>query len=790
MDKKIIKNHLAKFVSESATPGITVTNGVKKSNAKVNKDGVKAIEKDVNSYEKGLKKKDMKEIPPKFNYSDDFEKKYHEEMEILNGQEMIQYDRTPDEKFVQRAMEAIEGSAKMGNQGGIGNAQATWGASSDDFGKNLVKRIKDSAKKRGQETPAISLRGKDIQELPTKMVDNGHRPIAIEENIQHTSPNGAIMDDPAMEDKYYSSCCGAESDGHAVDYGICPECKDHCGFTDSDGEEIDTFKRSKPNKVTEMATPAKPISDKNKMVLTNWVEKMGAKGAAERMINSLSESGMISDLPDTLEYGQGLNKITALLEKKDFDNAYAKAKALATKLEKKAMKDMGMYENKNNNNKPKIKESMKKLTFKKEFNGVGNALKLIPEGYRVNKKEFVMTDGNETYKIRWEGNLSEGKAIVLNAADKTMVNEDIKRMKELFGYKSQDTLGLVKGNARVDENQIFGDIWNKSKILLGESEDIESSNAKEGNWEDQTKKAPEAKKHVEGSTSTDKGTKAPKAKEGNWENSTKKAPEATKDINGSGTNGKIGGKPKEGHWEDVKGGAAAPKTQAPKPSEGNWEDINMGQASEATEHMEGSTSTDKGTVAPKPKQGHWEDNVIGQAPEAKKHIHLKESEMEEEETLEEEETEEEMVDENEMDNFKPMTEEEGEEEMDDDSEEEMDDDSEEETDNFYKPDADDSSNDEHEPTPRELKKTAVPPMGDDDEDEAVPLAGGATTDAKLFRSPSTNSYWLQVGGEMKEVPEELLSIASNTSIPSKARAAKIMSKMEAMKTSPEMEPEF
>ena len=81
-------------------------------------------------------------------------------------------------------------------------------------------------------------------------------------------------------------------------------------------------------------------------------------------------------------------------------------------------------------------------------------------------------------------------------------------------------------------------------------------------------------------------------------------------------------------------------------------------------------------------------------------------------------------------------------------------------------------------------------MGDDDEDEAVPLAGGATTDAKLFRSPSTNSYWLQVGGEMKEVPEELLSIASNTSIPSKARAAKIMSKMEAMKTSPEMEPEF
>jgi hypothetical protein len=48
-----------------------------------------------------------------------------------------------------------------------------------------------------------------------------------------------------------------------------------------------------------------------------------------------------------------------------------------------------------------------------------------------------MTDGVESYRIRWEGTLSEGKAIILTAANKTMVNEDMENMKRLMGYKSQ-----------------------------------------------------------------------------------------------------------------------------------------------------------------------------------------------------------------------------------------------------------------------------------------------------------------------------------------------------------------
>jgi len=167
----------------------------------------------------------------------------------------------------------------------------------------------------------------------------------------------------------------------------------------------------------------------------------------------------------------------------------------------------------NDNNKPQIKETMKRLKFKNEFKGVGNALKMIPESYKVDNKVFEMTDGVENYKIRWEGSLTEGKAVVLMASDKNLVNEDMQKMKRLMGYKSQETLGTVKGKARLDENAKFTDIWKKTRTLM-EMEDIEDADAKEGNWDEiSVPQAADAKKHIEGSVSTEKGTgKESKAK--------------------------------------------------------------------------------------------------------------------------------------------------------------------------------------------------------------------------------------------------------------------------------------
>ena len=561
MDKNIIKQHLTqRFLSEakeeSNTPGITVTNAVKKKSGEENKAGVKAIEKDLTAYSKDIKKdKDMsKMVQNKFNYEDG-ELEYHDQMEIMNGQEMIEYDRPTGKNFTDRAKEALEGSSRMGNKGGkdMGNAEAIEGVSSDDFGKERLKNAEASAKKRKDQTDNILSFGDVIMELP---------------------------------------------------------------------------KGSKPSKV---------------------------------------------------------------------HSAYA------------------TNEN-NDNNKPQIKETMKRLKFNKNgdkpFQGVnltqklGHALTLIPEAYKVNDKEFEMTDGSVSCKVRWEGSLNEGKAVVLLASDKSMISEDMQKMKHLMGYKSQDTLGLIKGNARINENVEFGNVWNKTKILL-EGADIESAKAKTGNLEDITKKAPEATKHVEGSVSKDKGTQAPAAKEGDLDDAVSHAAEAKKHV--------------EGSVSTEKG------TKAPAPKTGNLEDIKK-KAAEATKHVtmnESEEEEEEGMVkevsesgnieGTKAANGHWEDVNVPHAAEAKKHVHMGTESKAKVATEAKEE--------------------------------------EEETDDWAKSDEEDVDVDA-EPADDEIASD-IPDVDDEEEDDVVvPSAPVAKAGPRLMVSQSTGEYFI-VGAGPKPVPVPL-----------------------------------
>jgi hypothetical protein len=509
MDKNIIKQHLTeRFLSEAkdeaSTPGINVTKAVTKKSGEVNKAGVKAIAKDVTSYEKNVKsdKDSGKMGTNKFNYNGDKEKQYHDKMEIENGTEMNEYDREPNKDFKDRAKEALEGSSRMGNKGGkdMGNAEASQGSSSDDFGKTKLKNAEDSAEERAKATDNLLSFGDVI--------------------IPNPNPTKAM--------------------------------RKHSAYTNE-----------------------------------------GAEASASR------------DIEGGKPYGDA--------DRYDFENS-----------------DEAKEDNKEDNNKPKIKESMKRLKFKKEFNGVGNALNMIPESYRTDNKQFEMTDGNETYTIRWEGTLSEGRAVVLTASDKKMVNEDMQKMKHLWGYKSQETLGLVKGNDRLNENAVFSNIWNKSKALL-EGDDIEDQDATEGDLDKAVKHAPEAKKHVEGSVSTEKGTKAPAPKKGNLEDIKKSAPEATKHVEGSVSTDK-GTKapaPKKGNWEDANGTQAAEAKKHIKMNESfnddeteETEEDETEEAEEVTTEATETVPTEKGTNAVSTKKGHWEDINVPHAAEAKKHIHM------------------------------------------------------------------------------------------------------------------------------------------------------------------------
>lgn len=482
MYKNKIKDFLTdRFLNEvnsnTDTPGISVTNSMHTKSGKINKDGIKDTESNLKDYDKSVKKsaEGTKNMPQnKFNYNGESEETYHAQMEIMNGQEMIEYDRKPEDKFTDRAIEAIEGSSNMGNNPEWANVvPQQQGFTGPTFGKNLVKAIKASHKKRQDATDSIISFGDDIETVP-----KGSKPIA------RFSALGESIEDKENKDK-----------------------KDNLEDADISGDDYEKTNREIENNT-----------------------------------------------------------------KKD--------------------------------NKKPIKESMKRLIFNKEFKGVGNALKMIPESYKVDNKEFEMTDKNEVYKIRWEGTLTEGRAIVLMASDKTMLNENMQKMKHLINYKAQDTLGLVKGNARVNENAVFGDIWTKSKLLI-EGEDIEGQTAPEDEWEKTSKKAPEATKHVEGSTSTDKGTKAPAAKTGSadsLEKVKKQAPEAKKDIHmGKGTGeAKIG----MGLGDQSEG-------------EGEWDQMDIPQAA-----AHGNPS--KTAYAPAPKTGEWEKISVPQSSDAKKHVHMSE----------------------------------------------------------------------------------------------------------------------------------------------------------------------
>ena len=118
------------------------------------------------------------------------------------------------------------------------------------------------------------------------------------------------------------------------------------------------------------------------------------------------------------------------------------------------------------NNKQKTRK-MKRLTFKKPFDGQENALSLIPEHLKVDDNVFQLTDGNETYKVRWEGDTA-GEAIVVESHNREKMNESVAKMKHLMGYKSENTLGLVKGNARIDENAQFKNIWDRTLGIINE----------------------------------------------------------------------------------------------------------------------------------------------------------------------------------------------------------------------------------------------------------------------------------------------------------------------------------
>lgn len=111
------------------------------------------------------------------------------------------------------------------------------------------------------------------------------------------------------------------------------------------------------------------------------------------------------------------------------------------------------------------KKTMKQLNFKKPFPSQEKTMNLIPESFKFDRNKFAMTDGVETYTIRWEGD-DKGSPVVLKYKNENLVKEDVQKIQHLYDYKSEET--LMKTNDALTENQIFRELLGKSRSLVNE----------------------------------------------------------------------------------------------------------------------------------------------------------------------------------------------------------------------------------------------------------------------------------------------------------------------------------
>ena len=174
----------------------------------------------------------------------------------------------------------------------------------------------------------------------------------------------------------------------------------------------------------------------------------------------------IDDLNDTSEYDKDFGTHDGFGEGEKEDDTYELLKTNSEKYKKHKYDKPEEY-----HDTPRVRVTneskdikMKRLNFKNEFKTEYDMLKLIPENYKNDGHVFLMTDGNQTYKVRWDDTLKEGT--VLSYKNKSMINEDTDKMKKLFNYKYSDSMG--KTNNYSEETNTFKNLFEstKGKTLL------------------------------------------------------------------------------------------------------------------------------------------------------------------------------------------------------------------------------------------------------------------------------------------------------------------------------------
>lgn len=86
-----------------------------------------------------------------------------------------------------------------------------------------------------------------------------------------------------------------------------------------------------------------------------------------------------------------------------------------------------------------------------------NLVNKLPERVRVDETVFAVTDGENEYRLIWEGD-SNGEAVITHEKNNNLVNENIQKMKHLWDFKSSDT---TKKTIKEGNDDVFFKMMNK-----------------------------------------------------------------------------------------------------------------------------------------------------------------------------------------------------------------------------------------------------------------------------------------------------------------------------------------
>lgn len=146
--------------------------------------------------------------------------------------------------------------------------------------------------------------------------------------------------------------------------------------------------------------------------------------------------------------------------KKETDERHAGLKS--HNLDKENFKDKTIYTNES--------KKMKKLHFKNTvFLSESQVIKKVPDDYKTDGNRFIMEDKNNNQYLvecKVDDNLVGFTQLTVTKKDtKEQVAEQIKRMQQLFEYKSSDYFKDTTKESRLNEDKNLSELINKVKEL-------------------------------------------------------------------------------------------------------------------------------------------------------------------------------------------------------------------------------------------------------------------------------------------------------------------------------------